>query len=70
MQDGCPWFPLRDAFVRRVLDAYPWFDTSQLETFVPVPSHKLIEGIVAYQRALSACREMAREQDQEAQRNG
>jgi hypothetical protein len=51
--------------VRRVLDAYNWYRERQLEVFEPEPSHRLIEALTFYDRALGGCRELARQQDRD-----
>ncbi len=52
---SCAWRAFRDPFVARVLDAYRWFESGQVATFAPRASHRLVEGIGFYHRALNIC---------------
>ncbi len=44
----CPWRPFalpRNRYVDRVLRAFRWYETGQLELYEPEPSYRLLEGI-------------------------
>lgn len=64
-QSGCPWWAFHDPFVARVIDAYGWFTEGQLATYAPRASHRLIEGVAHYHRALNLCRSKAMDMDRE-----
>lgn len=62
---GCPWFAFFDPFIRRVLEAYPWFDKGQLDLFEPSASHRLVEGVACYSRMLSVVQSKKWEEERE-----
>jgi len=68
VQQGCPWFAFRDPFVQRVLESYPWFESGQINTWVPHASHRLIQGLGFYHRALNLCQAKNLELEIEANR--
>lgn len=64
-QHGCPWYALRDPFVRRVLDAYPWFESGQINTYLPRASHRVIEGLGYYHGVIGICHSKQMELERE-----
>jgi hypothetical protein len=65
-QQSCPWRSLRDPFVRRVVDAYPWFESGQIGTAFPGASHRFIEGLGYYHARLGLCHSKHMELEREA----
>jgi len=66
--DTCPWRAFFDPFVARVLDAYAWKEDGNLAFAIPSPSYRLVQGIQAYSRFLSACQAKQWELERENRR--
>lgn len=50
--NGCPWAVFVDPFVHRVLEAYQHREHGNLAWASPRPSHRLVQGVGFYGRAL------------------
>lgn len=64
-QGGCPWRAFHDPFVSRVLKAYAWFESGQLDTREPNASHRLVEGVSHYHSTAAICRSKRMQLDAE-----
>ena len=50
---GCPWQAFDDPLVSDVVQAYPWWEKSQLSLFTgPHPPARFVEAFDVYQRAI------------------
>lgn len=47
---ACPWAALRDPFVYRVISSVGPAEDGNLSTYLPSPSHRLLDGIGFYRR--------------------
>lgn len=53
----CPWRPFTapgDPYVARIINAHYWFELHQFEAVEPDASHRVVEGVAFYHRALKA----------------
>ena len=61
----CPWWALSDPLVKRVLDAYGWWEDGHLEFALPFASHRLVEGLGHYHMAKGLITSQQMQQDDE-----
>jgi len=65
---SCPWRVFWDPFVARVMTAWRWYEKGQLALRIPRPSHRLLEGVQHYDRALELVGARVMEAEQERAR--
>lgn len=53
---SCPWRAFYQPFVRRVLSAYRFFESGQLDWAEPEPSARLVAGVTHYHMAVGRAR--------------
>lgn len=52
--ETCPWRALSDPLVQWVVSAYSAFKRGVFASYAPEPTHRQMEGVIYYDRALDA----------------
>jgi hypothetical protein len=62
---SCPWRALFDPFVHAVIEAHAFFESGNLAVSLVAPSHRLVQGVGFYHRAVSSTHANQMTQDRE-----